>query len=118
MQTRLFTDNADFAEAGDGASVVRELMESIRRQGPDGVRLSFGVEGRDRQLYCIIDTRNMVEAVDILSAARRLGMGILPGRKERGVWLHRIIRCAAAADNEHAKDESTEKENPGESHCC
>ncbi|NKI93433.1 hypothetical protein [Rhizobacter sp. SG703] len=113
MQTRLFTDNADFDEAGDGASFVRELMESIRRQGPDGVRLSFGVEGRDRQLYCIIDTRNMVEAVDILSAARQWGMSIMPGRKEGGVWLHRIIRCARPAQNE-----STEKENPGESHCC
>jgi hypothetical protein len=115
MQTRLFADNADLAEDGDGARFVRELMEGIRRKGPDGVRLSFGVEGQDRQLHCLIETRNMVEAVDILSAARELGMSILPGRKERGVWLHRIIRCGSVPA---AQKLATEKENPGESHCC
>jgi hypothetical protein len=100
MHTRLFTDSAAFAEGeghgeSEGQHLVRELMEGVRRRGPDGVRLSFGVEGQDGQLCCLVETENMVEAVDILTAARELGMSIAPGRKERGVWLHRILRRGA-----------------------
>jgi hypothetical protein len=95
MDTRLLDGHSDGAGPADG-SLMRALSPFGPPEDGPGV-LSIAVEDDDGNLYRLIRTRSLCEAVRISERARDMGFVVGPGRKERACTCHKTLRFAPGA---------------------